>query len=116
VPDYSTPFENIYIDFAESFLSKSLPGHKLDFLGFVIRPAVDSELLQYVPNEVPSWVPDWRVKLNIYPFHKHQIDIQSHRIIGTIYNASKETTFSAFVENKALHIKGMVADSIKLLS
>jgi len=116
VPDYSTPFENIYIDFAESFLSKSLPGHELDFLGFVIRPSVDSELLQYVPNKLPSWVPDWRVKLNIYPFHKHQIDIQSDRIIGTVYNASKGTTVSAFVDNKALHIKGMVVDSIKLLS
>lgn len=116
VPDYSTPFENIYIDFAESFLSKSLPGHELDFLGFVIRPSVDSELLQYVPNKLPSWVPDWRVKLNIYPFHKHQIDIQSDRIIGTVYNASKGTTVSAFVDNRALHIKGMVVDSIKLLS
>jgi hypothetical protein len=37
VPDYSKPFEDVYMDLIYFSISKSTLEHKLDFLGFVVR-------------------------------------------------------------------------------
>jgi hypothetical protein len=67
-PDYRRPVVDAFIDVVKFVLDKAPRNHKLDFLGYVVRTADDSDHIRAADDSIPSWLPDWRTQILITPF------------------------------------------------
>src|SRR5271156_2319189 len=68
-----TPCE-VYTDVVRYLISKSAYGHQLDILGHC-----DDN------KDLPSWIPDWRTDINIFPFAKELSYSKKERISQMVY-------------------------------
>ena len=115
VPDYSKPGDEVYIDFVRFCLERSPPEHCLDFLGSVIRPALDSDSLAYAGEVCPTWTPDWRAMYGIQELSKRCGDDAA--LEGEmVYHASKDSVAEASIRDRQLIVKGVYVDRITRVS
>lgn len=110
LPDYSKSVASVYMDVAR-FILDSRDGHALDFLGYVIRSAEDSEYFQWTEDEaIPSWVPDWRKRCCFFAFEKfiEMDDIFS----ANVYNCSGKFAAETSIQGSLLSASGLVLDVV----
>jgi len=115
VPDYSKTFDEVYIDVVRFCLGHSTPENLLDFLGSVVRPAVDSKCLDFAGEVCPTWTPDWRGMFGIHELSKTyggDTDLKGQRV----YHASKPSVAEVTIKGRQLLIKGINVDRISQLS
>jgi hypothetical protein len=106
-PDYTKSVESVYTDIARFFLSQSKL-YCLDFLGLAVRC---SEELGGTSSDLPSWVPDLRVRISMYALERYlsDDDFNSRRA----YNAGVIGGGSAVIDGRYLRVHGFVVDSIE---
>ncbi|MCJ1251249.1 hypothetical protein MMC30_008480 [Trapelia coarctata] len=115
VPDYSKSFDEVYMDVVRFCLGHSPQEHRLDFLGAVIRPALDSDCLAFEGEVCPTWTPDWRGMFGIHELSKSfggSTELEGQRV----YNASKDSVAEASIEGRQLLVKGISVDRVAQLS
>jgi Heterokaryon incompatibility protein (HET) len=108
VPDYEKSTGEVYKDVARWCLTKAAEGHRLDFLGYVRRTYEGSHYVE--PGDIPTWTPDWRVKIHLRPLEKYKdpYDKTSEKV----YKASGDRRAQVRVAGGQLHVKGFVVDRI----
>lgn len=106
VPDYRKSLEEVFIDVVEFILSHSSL-HSLDFLGAVIRPYNAPFIWA---DDLPSWVPDWRVQVTSYALKKYlnPEEFGSERV----YSASAHLQKPVWIDGRRLHCEGFVLDTV----
>ncbi len=111
VPDYMKSVEDVFTDVAKFSLSRQGPS-SLDFLGLVVRPSEDFIGVEYTTSsdELPSWVPDLRMRCYFSPFEKYlpADDFSNVRA----YNVAGGDDMVVRVEGRLLYIRGVVLDTI----
>lgn len=124
VPDYSKALENVYLDVPTWVLSHYPEGHRLDFLGYVLRSGDETQ------SSMPTWVPDWRTSMvgdNPPPlFHQnYQSHSETHqgakrdrkdpRPSAKYKTATGLSTF-AMISGSILIVKGFCFDFVQEIS
>ena len=106
-PDYTKPVEDVYIDIAQFFLSKS-ELYCLDFLSLVVQSPKESG---GTLSDLPSWIPDLRIRSSMYAFQRHlKFDGFGGR---RAYNAAGNVRGFATIEGYSLRVYGFVLDLIE---
>ena len=119
-PDYSKAAEEVYVDIVK--VSLNLPGHELDFLGYVIRSSDEffSEENIHKPLEINrSWVPDWGDHISVAPLPKTmyvQDCASGETLRAAVYKAGGLLPVDALINGHYLDIRGCHVDTIQQLS
>jgi Heterokaryon incompatibility protein (HET) len=106
VPDYSQSCVAVYQSVVKWCIN-SEKDHALDFLGYVARP---SQVHSTGDDDMPSWVPDWRLGIRAYPFRKYWGD--EKRYLGQPYNAGISRTSHIHINGSNLFVHGFVVDQV----
>ena len=111
--DYHRDLVDVYIDVARfALLHPRMLG--LEFLGLVFTPAADSShqiLSAEAEPRVPSWVPDWRLQVDI----SRLVDSSDATENGqSLYNACPGTELKARIRRLELEVRGHVADHLDI--
>lgn len=106
-PDYTKPIEDVYTDIARFSLSHSR-SYCLDFLSLVVR---FPEELGGTLSDLPSWVPDLRIRISMYAFERYlDVDDFSSR---RAYNAGGNLGGVPLIDGHRLRVYGFVFDLIE---
>ena len=105
-PDYSQPCKAVYKNVVQWCINTEID-HSLDFFGY-IESAKDS---QTGKDDMPSWVPDWRLETSRVPLRKY-LD-NTRKQVEQPYNAGKYRKANIFIVGDSLNVTGFVVDRIK---
>jgi hypothetical protein len=128
IPDYSRKVEDVYLDVVRYVLKHYPEGHRLDFLGYVMRSKNNFRDRNLSEGWMPSWSPDWRVRIvgDTVPTLFHQ-DYEIHRDIHndakarhwssrtqdlTQYRASGGLPTCAVISGHILTVRGLCVDVV----
>ncbi|KAI1163058.1 hypothetical protein F5B18DRAFT_621826 [Nemania serpens] len=106
-PDYTKSIEGVYTDIARFSLSHS-ERYGLDFLGLVVY---FPEELGGTLSDLPSWVPDLRIRISMYAFERY-LNVDDFRS-PRAYNAGGNGGGLATIDGHWLRVYGFVLDSIE---
>ncbi|KAF2168767.1 hypothetical protein M409DRAFT_20784 [Zasmidium cellare ATCC 36951] len=112
--DYSRDLLGVYTDMAAFYIVQK---RSLEILGYVYtRPEyikIDENDVLFKPD-LPSWVPDWRYRIDVRPLNKTGIVGPDYRII---YTPCPGTLVGAYTSSdRSLFIRGFVVDRISCLA
>ncbi|KIM99220.1 hypothetical protein OIDMADRAFT_146799 [Oidiodendron maius Zn] len=107
VPDYTKSVEDAYTDIARLSLSQSR-AYCLDFLSLVVQCP---EELGGTLSDLPSWVPDLRIRISMYSFERY-LDVDDFSS-PRAYNAGGNMAGVATIDAHCLRVHGFVLDSIE---
>lgn len=117
--DYTTSLQDLYINVVRVHVANSKPERALGFLSYAIadydpsaRP--NSVFPKRTEENLPSWVPDWRMRLLFTPLAR-QITGDSYSTKNA-YRASSPTKPSLRIDGSELHIRGFAFDVIDKVS
>jgi hypothetical protein len=118
-PDHTKSLRQVYIDEVLYSISSSPARSTLDFLGYVAKPIGTpgmEEQLDSRPTEpfVPTWVPDWTVRLNLDPLSPY-IDDENGQPTPA-YSASANTLPKYSIEGLKIIIEGFYITHIHRIS
>ncbi|KAK4499777.1 hypothetical protein PRZ48_007963 [Zasmidium cellare] len=115
--DYSKDLVSVYCDMAAFYIVQK---RSLEILGYVYNRGNHPNREEQDQNpllkpHLPSWVPDWRYRLDITPLNKTAILGPDY---GIIYNPCPGTTIDAYPspDNRELYIRGFVVDKLACLA
>ncbi|KIM93997.1 hypothetical protein OIDMADRAFT_149627 [Oidiodendron maius Zn] len=102
-PNYSLSVQDVYVQLARTYIERY---QNLDLLGYCRGPQESPDL--------PSWVPDWRLRNHGTPFYKKSHFNNNN---GHAYTASKieELQFSFSDDRRKLRLKGCIVSTIEIL-
>jgi hypothetical protein len=110
IPDYTKSMSVVYTEVVDFCISKS-GNNTLDVLGDVFRSAPGTEFEQQHASGLPSWVPDWTLRVSMFPFEK---------VLGTgtflegdkVYRASGSLNGRCYIDGAQLCVQGSILDRI----
>ena len=112
VPDYRKSVKDVFIDVARTAMAMS--DGSLDFLGYSCRPAEDALHMGEIHTDLPSWIPDWRYRMEIWPLsNSHGLDAKDQKVI---YRASGSDASIASIDDDSLQVYGYPVDKITWIS
>ncbi|KAK5135055.1 hypothetical protein LTR08_005715 [Meristemomyces frigidus] len=114
VPDYRRSLEDVYTDVVAFYLNKQ---QNLDALGHVTLPVPDSQRMRRGNTEapLPSWVPDWRDRLQVTPLYKRSASFIDAS--PKVYKAAGPyNVLDAHINGKILVTSGVKLAQIRQLS
>jgi hypothetical protein len=114
IPDYTKTCAEVYTDVVRFYVSKA-DSYSLDFLGHIQRPAPGSSFDYQVNCLLPSWVPDWAMRVSVRPLEKF-LNCDTYGERSKAYNASGDLRGSCHINDGKLHIQGSMLDRITKVS
>jgi hypothetical protein len=114
IPDYTKPYPVVCQDLACFLMSRS-SAHSLDFLGTVLRLVPGTAFVRESVNmdfgPLPSWVPDWSIRISMFPFEK-RLYPDTYDESPLAYHASGSYQSICKAHQARLFIQGSLVDKI----
>ena len=126
--DYEQSVHEVYLNAMKCLMSQA--GHELDFLSYAVRlnePVQESSTP--IAGALPTWIPDWRLKIDlmplpkilhgleagiraIRPYDRRGVDFRHDQSGMRAYNACGGARASAVIVDTALSVEGVFCDDI----
>ncbi|MCJ1366779.1 hypothetical protein MMC16_005909 [Acarospora aff. strigata] len=115
VPNYTKTIQETYCDVVRFSLSQ--PEHGLEILGCVAHPVPNSTHTEqdWDGPELPSWMPDWRVRTIAVPFYKIMGN-SGNRLPSSYRPAGHHVSHGGQIDGSQLKFSGVRVDRINQLS
>lgn len=109
LPNYGKHVSEVYDDVTR-FVFSSTTRSSLDFLGYVLRHAEGSQIVQHQTQKLPSWVPDWEQRISFGTFEK-SLNTDAYSSARAL-NASGDQPQASATDGPHLSVRGVVLDTI----
>lgn len=100
--DYAKPVSAVYQDIVKYFINRD---RNLDILALLLTTRND-----HSTNDLPSWVPDWRVSASEVPITTHWDFISLKMAASGLHSKAEPQSYD---ENGLLRCKGLLIDRLK---